>query len=375
LPALVSALLSMRASSQQAMLDGFFSALGDAPAVSDRAFAKARSHLHMPALTWLNDWLIQRCEAARLISRWHGLRVVVGDGSVLMPAVRRCPRTRNLAAPEQRLFALFLPGIELTLHASVHSASESERAMLVQALDKLGPDDVLVLDRGYPASWLVNLLIERGIKFVIRCDFDGAGWTGVREFKRSGKKQSSVQLSAPSATEAEDWQCSRNAPTVRLVRQIAPGGGVRVLMTNIDEHAVPHEAFGDLYHQRWRIEEAFKRLKLRMGLEAVSGLSQHALIIDVAAKILADNIAALLCHGAAAEHDLGARQRKCNRSFAAKVIQRALPPILLGIGNTLHAIGDLMRRLARATQRFVPGRSQPRPKHHVKPHPNLAYKG
>lgn len=377
LPALVCALLSMRASSQQAMLDGFFGTLGEAvqPAVSDRAFAKARSHLHMPALAWLNDWLIQRSEAAGLIPRWHGLRVVVGDGSVLMPAVRQCLRTRNLAAPDQRLFALFLPGVELTLHASVHSASESERAMLVEWLDKLGPDDVLVLDRGYPASWLVNLLIEHGIKFVIRCDFGDAGWAGVREFVRSGKKQARAQLSPPSAAEVEDWQCSRDAPTVRLVRQIAPGGGVRALLTNIDEQAVAHQAFGDLYHQRWRIEEALKRLKLRMGLEAVSGRSQNALIIDVAAKILADNIAALLCHGAAAEHDLSARQRKCNRSFAAKAIQRALPPILLGIGDVLLAIRELMLRLARATQRIVPGRSQPRPRHHIKPHPNLAYKG
>ena len=39
--------------------------------------------------------------------------------------------------------------------------------------------------------------------------------------------------------------------------------------------------FADLYHQRWRIEEAFKRLKHRLKLEAVSGLSQQALLIDV----------------------------------------------------------------------------------------------
>jgi len=31
--------------------------------------------------------------------------------------------------------------------------------MLVEALDLLSPDDVLVLDRGYPAAWLVALLV------------------------------------------------------------------------------------------------------------------------------------------------------------------------------------------------------------------------
>ena len=30
--------------------------------------------------------------------------------------------------------------------------------------------------------------------------------------------------------------------------------------------------FADLYHQRWRIEEVFKRLKHRLNLEDVSGL-------------------------------------------------------------------------------------------------------
>jgi len=50
LPALIGALLSMRNQSQQAMLDGFFASVcgteGLHREVSDRAFAKAREHLH-----------------------------------------------------------------------------------------------------------------------------------------------------------------------------------------------------------------------------------------------------------------------------------------------------------------------------------------
>lgn len=39
-----------------------------------------------------------------------------------------------------------------------------------------------------------------------------------------------------------------------------PTVAVRVLMTNLlDAAAFPRAEFGDLYHQRWRIEEAFKR--------------------------------------------------------------------------------------------------------------------
>ncbi|WP_426197697.1 transposase [Massilia sp. DWR3-1-1] len=41
---------------------------------------------------------------------------------------------------------------------------------------------------------------------------------------------------------------------------------------------IPTSAFGDPYHKRWRIEEAFKWLKHRLNLEHVSGLSQQAVV-------------------------------------------------------------------------------------------------
>jgi Transposase DDE domain len=378
LPALIGALVSMRNQSQQAMLDGFFAAVHGGPGlergVSDRAFAKARDRLHLPALVSLNDLVVCRVDAAGLIQRWCGLRVVAADASVLMPAVRPSALRRSAAGLDQRLFALFLPGAELTLHASVHSSLVAERAMLVEALDRLGPDDVLVLDRGYPAAWLVALLNARGIRFVMRCDNDG-GWSATKQFIRSGAAEASVVLNAPSAHEVHDWGCPSGPPGLRLVRQTAPNGQVRVLATNLDADAFPAALFGDLYHQRWRIEEAFKRLKHRLHLEAVSGLSQQALIIDVAAKILADNLASLMCNAAAEHAHLPAHQRKCNRSYAASLMQRLLPRLMLWIGNVHVAIVDAITQLARNSQRFVAGRSQPRPPRHVKPHPSCAYKG
>lgn len=377
LPALIASLLTMRAASQQSMLDSFFASLCDGAAVrgvSDRAFAKAREHLHMPALQWLNDWVLEQASAAEFVPRWNGLRLVAADASVLMPAVRASHRTRSAAAADQRLFMLYLPGAELTLHASVHSNTESERAMLVEALDKLQPGDVLLLDRGYPAAWLVQLLNERGIKFVMRCDND-SGWGAMRAFIRSNVDESSTQLNEPSMQDELDWGIQRVAPSVRLVRQIAPSGQIRVLATNLDAQAAPAQAFGELYHHRWRIEEAFKRIKCRAHLEAVSGLTQQALLVDVAAKVLADNLASLLCAAAAEQHDLQARSRRCNRSYAAQLLPRLLPRILLFVGDVLATISDAIMMLGTVTQRFVPGRSQPRPAHHVKPHPRYAYKG
>ena len=378
LPALIGALVSMRNHSQQTTVDTFFASVcgaqGPLREVSDRAFAKARDHLHQPALVSLNDLVVSRANEAGLIDRWCGLRVVAGDASVLMPAVRPCLLERSAADPDQRLFALYLPAAELTLHASVHSAVVGERSMLVQALDLLGPDDVLVLDRGYPAAWLVALLSQRGIRFVMRCDND-SGWAAGKSFLRAGLHEAWVTVNPPSAGEVRDWGCPAQPPRLRLIRQVAPNGAVRVLATNLDSTLHPCAVFADLYHQRWRIEEAFKRIKHRLHLESVSGLSQQALIIDVAAKILADNIASLICTAAAVQANLPERSRKCNRSYAAALMQRLLPRLLLFIDDACAAITHAIALLGATSQRFVPRRSRPRPPHHVKPHPSCAYKG
>lgn len=133
--------------------------------------------------------------------------------------------------------------------------------------------------------------------------------------------------------------------------------------------------FGELYHQRWRIEEAFKRLKHRAKLESVSGLSQHALLVDVFAKVLADNLGSLVCQAASEDARLPSRQRTCNRAYAAPCLQRLLPRMAMGWGCLTALLDKAIGLLAANSHRRVPDRSQPRPKKHVKPHPNIAYKG
>lgn len=118
----------------------------------------------------------------------------------------------------------------------------------------------------------------------------------------------------------------------------------------------------------------FKRLKHRLQIEAVSGLSQHAVLVDVAAKVLADNIASLMCLGAqdSVQAEPG---RQCLRSRALYAVQRMLPRVMLAVGDVLALIGETFAMLARSLRRRQPGRSSPRGNPKVKPHPSLAYKG
>lgn len=86
----------------------------------------------------------------------------------------------------------------------------------------------------------------------------------------SGQSEATVTLQKPYQKDGTDYLCSGVAPQLRLVRHITPDGKVWVLATNFPMAEFPAQVFGDLFHQRWRIEESYKRLKHRFKLESCS---------------------------------------------------------------------------------------------------------
>jgi hypothetical protein len=380
LPTLIACLCGFRGGSVQSEVDSFFAHMDTGLSVlrqlSDRALAKARAKLHVPALWGLNAKLMQDMQDQGLIALWKGRRLVCADATLLAPAQRACHRTRRLANPSQRALGLYLPGNEVMLHMAVGPECEGERQMLFDQLDLLQPGDVLVLDRGYPATWLVQVLHQRGIDFIIRCD-STRGWAAVREMLRRGDEECWAYLPITHADKVSTWALDGPAQMhIRLVRHVSSSGRIRVLATSLDQSMASVAELGDLYHGRWRIEEAFKRLKHRMGLESVSGLSQHALLVDVATKVLADNLAALLNQAVALPEQADERgvRRKVNRAQAARTLSRCIGRLLLIAGAAVQIARDWAQTLGRSPIRHVAGQSRPRKQSKHKPHPSQAYK-
>ena len=333
LPTLLAVLLSGMRKGVQAELDEFFAHLEQRAQlerhVSERAFFSARAKLDAGAIPTLNVWLVQQADALGFVPRWHGHRLVAADASTLRFG-HRASHVPRAASTDQIAFGLYLPGAELMLASSLHGIHENERQMLFEHLNLLGTGDLLLMDRGYPCRWLVALLNHRGIGFCMRVEKAGnSGFACVRDFLRSGLTEKIVTLAAPDRDDARDYECPAEPQTVRLVRHVASTGKVRVLMTNLlDQQRFPAANFGDLYHQRWRIEEAFKRLKHRLNLEHVSGLSQLAAMQDFAAKIVCDNLQALTT-ATATEQCHVAPTRRVNRGYAHTLLKPLLPSLLL----------------------------------------------
>lgn len=294
LPSLLAVMFTGMRMSVQAELDVFFAHLQHQAQlvryVSEQAFAQARAKLSLTVIPQLNDWLVERADHYGFVPRWHGLGLVAADASTVRFGLR-ASHVERAALADQILFGLFLPGAELMLTASLHGITEcGERQMLFQYLGLLSSTDLLLLDRGYPSSWLVAALNQRQFPFYMRVD--NSGYTCVRDFLRSGLAEQVVTLRAPNQSDARDYECPRAPQTVRLVCHVAPNGNVRILMTNLfDTVRFPANCFGDLYHRRWRIEGgAFKRLKHRLCLEHVTGLSQQANLWIRSADILTNTV-------------------------------------------------------------------------------------
>ena len=135
----------------------------------------------------------------------------------------------------------------------------------------------------------------------------------------------------------------------------------------------PAAAFANLYHRRWRIEEAYKRVKHRVQLEHTSGLSWHAARQDFGAKAVCDNLNALAAYVATDAHLDPESSYKINRTLAFDKIKRQLGRWLLAAQATTRRLKPLLEEIALNLQKFVPDRSQPR-KHQRKPHLSHAYK-
>lgn len=373
LPTLISIMLCGMRSSIQAELDQFFGYLHQQGTVhqqvSERAFRKARAHVSGTVFQHLNHWLLDHVN--HLVPRWRGFRLVGADASNLQFGIRDS-QVKNPADVDQKVFALCLLSADIVLTASLYSPRVGERQMLFEHLDQLGSADLLLLDRGYPASWLVSVLNARDQPFCMRVD--STGFRVVQEFARSGRAEQVVTLPSPASRDVRDYECSPDAPYVRLVRQVTPGGKIRVLMTNLMDSAVyPPDEFGQLYLLRWRVEEVFKRLKHRLKLEHVSGLSQLAACQDLTAKVTCDTLHGIVCLATRAEFRVNSNDVLA-RSYAMAALRPVLPRLLLGYSGAERALHETMALLSTNVHRRHTGRSFPRAMNRIKPHLYGAYK-
>jgi len=341
--------------------------------VSKVALSKARMKLKFGAFVEMNVHLTRYFESHFNPRTWCGFRLLAIDGSTA-----RLPMTEAIVqhfgvwngrqgapSPMARVSQLFDVLNKISVDAIIKPKSVGERELAAQHLLSVMSDDLVLLDRGYPAWWLFNLIISMQANFCARISC--TKWKVVRKFFHSGLPEMIITLPihTTSIAQCREMGLDFTPLKLRLIR-IETDGKVQILITSlIDTQQYPIELFSDLYHKRWPIEEDYKSIKCRMELENFSGKSPLSVYQDFHAKVFIKNLVWIMAFPIQGqlENDSCGRKYQYQVNFT-QALSKSKGVVALLFHDTSRQIRRLISDLQNIFQRTVepirPGRKYPR---------------
>ncbi len=267
--------------------------------VTKMALCLARKKLKFSTFIELNRHLLEFFyDHFRNIKSWHGFNLLAIDGSTVKLYKYKDIRDHfgvmkpnvGPAVPMARISQMFDVLNKVTIDASVNPYHMGERDLLRQHLLNLLPNDLLLLDRGYPAYWIFNLIISQGGNFCARISKQ---WKIVQNFIDSGTQETIIDLHASYLSKKECMEMGLDIIPLRLrlIRVELDTGQIEILITSLtNDNEFPQEIFKDLYHQRWPVEVDYLFMKERIQIGNFSGKSALSVYQDFHAKIFAKNL-------------------------------------------------------------------------------------
>jgi len=364
-------LLQKTVRSVQLHLHEFFDRLGEEwQPVTASAWSQARLKLCHTAFIELNHRAILEpvygAGSAFEVKRWRGHRLVGIDSSLIhLPNTEEMGQEfgwvacQNQEGPcgryaQGRLSVLTDLLNRLALQTLLVGWETGERALAVEHLSALEPEDIAILDRGFTSYELFARFIARQRYFVCRCAKSGFGVVNRLFVENQAGQSVLVELRPPNGTVGEIRAAGLpERITVRLVTVRLSTGELEVLATNLlDEQKYETVALGELYHCRWRIETYYGLLKSRLDLENFTGRSPEAVRQDVYATIFLSNLESVLTRPTQCQMTNSSPQRQhaaqVNRAVSFHALKLHLLELLLSQEPPQQVIQKLERLFAGA---------------------------
>jgi hypothetical protein len=254
---------------------------------------------------------------------------------------------------------------KITVDAIIAPKSTGERELCESHFLNLMPNDLVLLDRGYPAYWLFNLILSWGGHFCARVQVNK--WIPVRKFFRSDKLQKIIHLKAPATSVAKCRELGLDTLdiTLRLIRIQLENGETEILITSlIDTETYPAEIFYDLYHHRWPVEEDYKVMKCRIEIENFTGKSVLSVYQDFHARVFSKNLTAMLAFPARMNVEQEKDKRYPYQINFTQAVSKMKDTIVLLFNRPLDTVKNLISALHELFKKTVepvrPNRKFPR---------------
>ncbi len=382
-PTLIYYFINLPKGAYQNELDNYYKTLAHLECaehfVSKAALCKARNKIKFEAFVELNQDANNYFRENMAPHKWHGFNLLTTDGSTV-----RLPKQESVidffgdlkpnngkACPLGRVSQLYDVLNETTIDAILSPIKVGERELAAQHYLNLLPDDLILLDRGYPAYWLFNLILSQGANFCARISC--TKWRIIRKFFESGKNEKIISLNAPSSSlkQCKEMGLGTKPLRLRVIRVELDTGETEILITSLTKKKrFPIEEFSELYHYRWPVEEDYKVMKCRIEIENFSGKSVLSVMQDFHSRVFTKNITAILAHFTESEIDRRTAHRKHPYQINfTEALSKIKNTIVLLFNRPKEIVKSLISRLhnifVQSVEPVRPGRTFPR-KHKIR---------
>lgn len=360
--------MNMNKGSYQDELDNFFKTLNHLEVaeriVTKGALTKAREKLNYQAFIELNGHMASHYYSYFPTASWYGFNLMAVDGSTLRlpdePEIIEHFGVWNIKkgdrpCPKARISQMFDVKNRVTVDALITPKKDGERELAAFHFLKLMPNDLILLDRGYPAFWLFKLIMTMDANFCARVSC--TKWKVIRKFYHSGQQERIVKLcSTPlSSLKCAEMGFDKNPIKVRLIRVELSTGETEILITSLtDMDKYQQNIFADLYHLRWPVEEDYKTMKCRLQLENFSGKSVRSVYQDFHAKVFSKNFTAIIANTTKDEIEKMSERRNFQYQINfAQALSKMKHTIVLLFTRPIEKVKSLITKLQKIFSQTV----------------------
>jgi DDE family transposase len=305
------------------------------------AYCQARSRLPLTLFQRLLPALLETLRGSFFDDgRWHGHRTFLLDGSGLsMPDTVELQeeygqpgeQAPGCGFPVMHMLAMFHAATGFLLRVATAPLRTHDLSQIGRVHPELGPQDVLVGDRGFCSFAHLALLAARQVFGLFRThqkqivDFHPhrraagkshkgpSGRPTSRWLKRLGRHDQLVEYIKPK--DGPVWLTEQEyaaLPDMVIVRELrytieVPGRRTRLITlttTLLDPEKYPAAELADLYGQRWQIETHFRHLKQTMNMDVLHCQSVAGVQREVAMYALVYNLVRLVMVEAARRQEV-----------------------------------------------------------------------
>ena len=349
---------------------------------SGQALSQARRKLTPVRCREVVTQVYALCTTARSQAAlgYGGLRLLALDGTKLtLPAYRAlreyfgCP-VQSPLGPQASFTMLWDVGANQPVDWRVGPYRVCERIHAHEFIAAVGAGDLLLADRNFPSRRMLLALHERRADWLMRVRCAGAGTLAeVVAFVAAGISDQQVTL-VQRDHHGNPLPIALSL-SVRLLRKELADGSVAVFITSLlDPLRHPAATLIDLYAARWRVETAFRELKIWYGLERFHARYPDGISQEIAALMLFQLLSseleaqARIHHGTTIDpigppnepHQVRQNNLRFNRRIVADCAVNLLYAAAHGDLHLRQTFDYSLYRIWRYRQTIRPGRSFPR---------------